>query len=92
MNEMEEAFKAQVQLHGKEIEAAQQVVRDLSEKYGIPYGSYVPKSLRSMFSKQGTPENDWEGEYVSPRLVEKLCSMDDGWLSSTVECEFYGGY
>ena len=92
MNKLEKEFQAQVTLHGKEIDDAYAKVVELSEKYGIPFGMYIPKSFNKYRSKEGDPPDYEYTEGVGPKFIDNVCKMADNWLSSTTQCEFYGGY
>lgn len=86
VNELEARFAESVKDHAAEIKAAYQTVCALSEKHGVPFGSYVPASF---FDKFGGYESDHDWISINPGLVADLCPMDNGWLNSTTECEFY---
>ncbi len=98
---LEKEFADLVEVHGEQVAKAFHKAKDVSEKYGIPFGSYIPRSFKKFRSrnlKKGEPqdtehENYWGEEDnclygVDCHLVDKLCDMDNGWLSSTTECEF----
>ncbi len=93
MNKLEKQFKEQVELHGDKVAKAYEKACELSEKYGIPFGSYIPKSFHAMYESYEGPPPNYDYVYIGPRFVDKVCAMDNEWLSSTVECEFSnGGY
>ncbi len=91
MNKLEKEFIEQIKLHGDKVVSAYEKAVALSEKYGIPFSAYIPKSFEKY---RGHVDPDDEVEYiegVGPRFINRHCAMDGGWLSSTVECEFNNG-
>lgn len=98
---LEQEFEDVVAEHGDKVSKAYKKAKELSEKYGIPFGSYIPKSFKKFrtrsLKKGEAPDTEHEDYYEGDdilygpgaREVDRICDMDDCWLSSTTECEFY---
>jgi hypothetical protein len=92
-NELEEKFLAALREHGPKIKEAFAEAKKLSDKYGIPFGNYVPKSFCKTYLRGYDYETDTEFETVDTDWVGQIAPVDPGfWQSSTTECEILNGY
>lgn len=87
MNDLEVKFREVLSAHKSEIDEAYAKVIALSDKYGIPFGDYVPASFEQFKGPYG-PNDDWV-DGVNFYTLTSLCNMSKYWSSSTAECEFY---
>jgi hypothetical protein len=90
-NAMEEKFLAIVEEHGDEIEAAFKAACSVADKYGIPFGTYVPTKFKSFLTRYDY-KTDTEIEGVDTDWVGQICDVDqEFWQSSTTYCEIFHG-
>ncbi len=94
MNELERKFKAVLDEHGAEVAEAYEKALALSDKYGIPVGSHVPKGFRKKYPPYEGPAPEYDYVCIDTDFVVSHCKGIDKeyWQSSTVECEWRGGF
>lgn len=97
--DLEKAFKEVYDEVGAEIEEHLIQAKKLSDKHGIPFGTYVPKSfMKTFFAKGCDADNpgeihwddasDMNDELVN--YVGKVAPVDsEFWYSSTADCEIF---
>lgn len=83
---LEDKFRDAVAKHGEEVADAYNTVVELSERYGIPFGAYLPRSFNEKFGETDSDNG------VEIDLVVELCDVDEEvWQSSTFRCEVFRG-
>ncbi len=96
---LEKKFKKVYDQVGKEIEEHLIQAKKLSDKYGIPYDRYIPKSFTKKFmvvgcepKKEGDIHWDDAAE-MNDSLVQYVGAVapvdTEFWYSSTAECEVW---
>lgn len=85
LSPLEKKFEAECKAHAAKIEKAYEKAKSLSDKYGIPFASYIPKSFRMTY------QND-DDDSLSRSFVMEHAPIDQAhWNTSTFSChEFYG--
>ncbi len=87
MDDLEKKFAETVERHGAEIQAAYDKLIELSEKYGIPVCTYVPRSFHP-FRGYETSDYNWIDGVSCDTIAQLPFTDTDYWQSSTTECEF----